>query len=260
MNFSVEGSLSPKQKRVLGSTFEEGTNILFYYLILHLFSVCSRASLADIAFLVDESSRVGEENFQLTRAFLLRIINALDIGPNNVQVALVLYSDEPRLEFTLDTFEDKSEVLNFLKKLPYRGGQPYTGAAIDFLWKEVFTKEAGSRRDQGVQQLAVVITDGYSLDEIIEPASNLRRSDVTVYAVGIQNISESSQLEQIATHPSRKHVTNMKQQDIEWMIKKRLCNEIVEQAFVIPLWTRSLKGGKGFMSLLLQKCHLNKLA
>lgn len=214
---------------------------------MYLFIVCSRASLADIAFLVDESSRVGEKNFQLTRAFLLRIINALDIGPNNVQVALVLYSDEPRLEFTLDTFEDKLEVLNYLKKLPYRGGQPYTGAALDFLRQEVFTKEAGSRRDQGIQQLAVVITDGYSLDKFIEPASNLRRSDVTVYAVGIQNISESYLLQQIASHPPRKHVTNMelflKQPDIEWKIKKRLCNEIVEQAFVIPVWTRSLKEG-----------------
>ncbi|XP_054846903.1 collagen alpha-4(VI) chain-like [Eublepharis macularius] len=209
--------------------------------------VCFSASVADIVFLVDESSRVGEKNFQLIRAFLLRIINALDIGPNNVQVALVLYSDEPRLEFTLDTFENKLEVLNYVKKLPYRGGQPHTGAAIDFLRKEVFTKAAGSRRDQGVQQLAVVITDGYSLDSFIKPASSLRRSDVTVYAVGIQNISQSHLLQQIASHPPRKHVTNMasflKQPDIEWKMKKQLCNEIVEQAFVIPVWTRSLKEG-----------------
>uniref|UniRef100_A0ACB8FUU2 Uncharacterized protein n=1 Tax=Sphaerodactylus townsendi TaxID=933632 RepID=A0ACB8FUU2_9SAUR len=209
--------------------------------------VCSSASVADIAFLVDESSRVGEKNFQLTRAFLFRIINALDIGPNNVQVALVLYSDEPRLEFTLDTFEDKLKILNYVKKLPYRGGQPYTGVAIDFLSKEIFTKEAGSRRDQGVQQLAVVITDGYSLDKFIEPASRLRHSDVTLYAVGIQNISESYLLQQIATYPPRKHVTNMElflqRADIEWKIKERLCNVIVEQAFVTPLRGRSLKEG-----------------
>nr|XP_056713047.1 collagen alpha-6(VI) chain-like [Euleptes europaea] len=209
--------------------------------------VCSSASVADIAFLVDESSRVGEKNFQLTRAFLLRIINALDIGPNNVQVALVLYSDVPRLEFTLDTFEDKLKVLNYVKRLRFRGGRPYTGAAIDFLRKEVFTKKAGSRRDQGVQQLAVVITDGYSLDTFIEPASRLRRSDITMYAVGIQNIPESSLLQQIVTHPPRKHVTNMelflKQPDIEWKIKERLCNGIVERAFVTPVRYRTLKEG-----------------
>uniref|UniRef100_A0A803TII3 VWFA domain-containing protein n=1 Tax=Anolis carolinensis TaxID=28377 RepID=A0A803TII3_ANOCA len=104
-------------------------------------------------------------------------------------VALVLYSDKPRLEFSLDTFEKKPEVLNYLTKLPYRGGQTYTGAAIDFVRKKVFSKKMGSRKDQGVQQLAVVITDGESLDNFTGPASKLRRKGVTVYAVGIQNVS-----------------------------------------------------------------------
>uniref|UniRef100_A0A8C4YSR8 VWFA domain-containing protein n=1 Tax=Gopherus evgoodei TaxID=1825980 RepID=A0A8C4YSR8_9SAUR len=144
--------------------------------------VQQHASVADIVFLVDESSRIGIRNFQLTRTFLLKIVNALDIGPNNIRVGLVSYSDEPRLEFTLDTFEDKSDILDYLKILPYRGGRTYTGAAIDFLRKKVFTQEAGSRKNQGVQQLAVVITDGQSFDDFVEPASKLRHHGVAVYA------------------------------------------------------------------------------
>uniref|UniRef100_A0A8C8RRD2 VWFA domain-containing protein n=1 Tax=Pelusios castaneus TaxID=367368 RepID=A0A8C8RRD2_9SAUR len=209
--------------------------------------VCSSASVADIVFLVDESSRIGLRNFQLTRAFLLKIVNALDIGPNNVRVGLVLYSDEPRLEFSLDTFQDKSDIFNYLTKLPYRGGRTYTGAAIDFLRKKAFTQEAGSRKTQGVQQLAVVITDGQSLDDFIEPASKLRRSGVVVYAVGTRNISNSSQLDKIASYPPRKHVTNLESflqlSNIEWKIKKRLCSEIVLQTFVIPVQLRTLKEG-----------------
>uniref|UniRef100_A0A674KHD4 VWFA domain-containing protein n=1 Tax=Terrapene triunguis TaxID=2587831 RepID=A0A674KHD4_9SAUR len=139
-----------------------------WFLLINYPNLCSSASVADIVFLVDESSRIGLRNFQLTRTFLLKIVNALDIGPNNIRVGLVLYSDEPRLEFTLDTFEDKSDILNYLKKLPYRGGRTYTGAAIDFLRKKVFTQEAGSRKNQGVQQLAVVITDGQSFDDFVE--------------------------------------------------------------------------------------------
>uniref|UniRef100_K7GEE6 VWFA domain-containing protein n=1 Tax=Pelodiscus sinensis TaxID=13735 RepID=K7GEE6_PELSI len=190
-------------------------------------AVCASASVADIVFLVDESSRIGLRNFQLTRTFLLKIVNALDIGPNNVRVGLVLYSDEPRLEFTLTTFVNKSDILNYLTKLPYRGGRPYTGAAIDFLRKKVFTQEAGSRKNQGVQQLAVIITDGQSFDDFIEPASKLRRSGVAVYAVGTTNTSTSSQLDKIASYPPRKHVTNLEYflqlSNIEWKIKKRLC-------------------------------------
>ncbi|XP_039192174.1 collagen alpha-4(VI) chain-like isoform X2 [Crotalus tigris] len=210
-------------------------------------AVCSTASVADIVFLVDESTRIGQKNFQLIRTFLLKIINALEIASDDVRVALVLYSDKPRLEFSLNTFEDKSEVMNYLKRLPYRGGQTYTGAAIDFLKKKVFTKRAGSRKSQGVQQLAVVITDGQSLDDFTVPASKLRRAGVTVYAVGIQNISASSQLYKIASYPPRKHVTTMEYflqlSNLEYVIKKQLCNEIVSQAFSIPVQVRSLKEG-----------------
>uniref|UniRef100_A0A803SW48 VWFA domain-containing protein n=1 Tax=Anolis carolinensis TaxID=28377 RepID=A0A803SW48_ANOCA len=194
-------------------------------------TIVHSASVADIVFLVDESSRIGQRNFHLIRTFLLKVISALDIGPDNVRVALVLYSDKPRLEFSLDTFEKKPEVLNYLTKLPYRGGQTYTGAAIDFVRKKVFSKKMGSRKDQGVQQLAVVITDGESLDNFTGPASKLRRKGVTVYAVGIQNVSASDQLYKIASHPPRKHVTNLgsflQLSNIEWIIKKRLCNEIM---------------------------------
>ncbi|XP_061443604.1 collagen alpha-6(VI) chain-like [Rhineura floridana] len=210
-------------------------------------AVCSSASVADIVFLLDESSKIGERNYHLTRTFLLKVISALDIAPDNVRVALVLYSDKPRLEFSLDTFEQKSEVVNYVKKLPYRGGETYTGAAIDFLRKKVFTKKAGSRKHLGVHQLAVVITDGQSLDNFTRPASKLRRSGVTVYAVGIQNSSESRQLHKIASHPPRKHVANLESflqlSNIEWKIKKRLCNEIVSQTFVIPVRSRTLKEG-----------------
>ncbi|KAG8139283.1 hypothetical protein E2320_002068 [Naja naja] len=210
-------------------------------------AVCSTASVADIVFLVDESTRIGQKNFQLIRTFLLKIINALEIAPDNVRVALVLYSDEPRLEFSLNTFEDKSEVMNYLKRLPYRGGQTYMGAAIDFLKKKVFTKTAGSRKNHGVQQLAAVITDGQSLDDFTVPSSKLRRAGVTVYVIGIQNISASSQLYKIASHPPRKHVTTMEYflqlSNLEYVIKKQLCSEIVSQTFAIPVQSRALKEG-----------------
>lgn len=226
--------------------------------MLFLFPVCSSASVADIVFLVDGSSSVGQRNFQRIRTFLYKVISALDIGLDKVRVALVLYSDEPRLEFSLDSFENKSEIIDYLQKMSYHGGQPYVGAAINFLRKKVFTKEQGSRKTQGVQQLAVVVTDGQSLDNFTRPASRLRRSGVTVYAVGIQDSSESGQLHKIASHPPRKHVTTlepfMQLSDLEWQIKKRLCTAIITHAFVIPVQTRVLKEGKRVMSQLVSEC------
>ncbi|OXB65928.1 hypothetical protein ASZ78_002676 [Callipepla squamata] len=242
--YEVE-SIDPVQQNIV-SDMETSLEKL-YDLDSSVPAVCSSATVADIVFLVDESSKIGSKNFQLIRAFLLKIVNALDIGPNNVRVGLILYSNEPRLEFTLDTFKDKVEILNYLKILPYRGGQAYTGKAIEFLRKKVFIQEAGSRKKHGVQQIAVVITDGLSLDDYTEQASKLRRESVTVYAVGIKNITEDSKLDKIATYPPGNHVTTLKfflqLSTIKWKIKKQLCNEIVTQTFVAPLQSQSLKEG-----------------
>ncbi|XP_069504838.1 collagen alpha-4(VI) chain-like isoform X2 [Ambystoma mexicanum] len=209
-------------------------------------AVCGSASVADIVFLIDESTSIGTQNFQLTKAFLYKVINALDIGQSTVRVGMVLYSDVPRLEFTLDTFNEKYEILDYIKKLPYRQGETYTGAAIDFLRTHVFVESKGSRRDEGVQQIAVVMTNGGSMDNFTRPASELRRAGVEVFAVGFQDATEK-ELASIASYPPRKHVTNVESflqlSNIEWKLKKRLCNEIVTQAFVEPLFARTLKDG-----------------
>ncbi|MEE6466246.1 hypothetical protein FKM82_006883 [Ascaphus truei] len=209
-------------------------------------AVCSSASVADIVFLIDESSSIGATNFQLTRVFLHKVVSALDIGLNNVRVAVVLYSDEPRLEFNLNTFTDKYDILDYITKLPYRGGKAHTGTAIDFLRKKLFSKQNGGRAHQGVQQIAVVMTNGHSVDNFTKSAAKLRRSGVEVFAVGFQN-ANNTELDIIASHPPRTHVTNVESflqlSNIDWRLKKRLCTEIVSQSFVVPMFARTLKEG-----------------
>ncbi|XP_056376656.1 collagen alpha-6(VI) chain-like [Hyla sarda] len=209
-------------------------------------AVCSSAVVADIVFLIDESSSIGDINFQLTRVFLHKVINALEIGLNNVRVGLVLYSNEPTLEFKLNTFNEKYEILDYITKLPYKGGTAHTGAALNFLRKELFTQENGGRAHLGVQQIAVVMTNGQSADEFRKPATKLRRSGVEVFAVGFQN-AEKKDLRIMASHPPRKHVINVESflqlPNIELKLKKHLCNEIISYSFAAPALVRTLKDG-----------------
>nr|XP_033785925.1 collagen alpha-6(VI) chain isoform X2 [Geotrypetes seraphini]XP_033785926.1 collagen alpha-6(VI) chain isoform X2 [Geotrypetes seraphini] len=209
-------------------------------------AVCSSASVADIVFLIDESSSIGVNNFQLTRIFLHKVISALDIGKRKVRVGLVLYSDESRLEFALNAFYEKYEILDYITKLPYRGGRANTGAAINFLRQKVFTRKRGSRARNGVQQIAVVLTNGQSMDDFALPAAKLRRAGVEVFAVGFQNATKN-ELKMIASHPSRKHVSNVESflqlSNLELKIKKRLCHEILANAFVEPIMLRTLELG-----------------
>ncbi|KAK6490585.1 collagen alpha-6(VI) chain-like [Huso huso] len=209
-------------------------------------AACRSATLADIVFLVDESGSIGNQNFQQIRNFIRRTVDSLDVDPKKVRVGVVLYSDTPKVEFYLNTFSQKADILQYIKSLPYRGGGTNTGVAISFLKNNVFTKSAGSRMTQGVQQIAVVITDGVSQDNVSSPAASLRRAGVKIFAVGIQNASPT-ELKQIASHPSRAYVytvgSYLKLSSLEGTLQKLICNDIISLAFAVPNQKHALKQG-----------------
>ncbi|MGH0126136.1 UNVERIFIED_CONTAM: hypothetical protein FKN15_073536 [Acipenser sinensis] len=209
-------------------------------------AACKSATLADIVFLVDESGSIGNQNFQQIRNFIRRTVDSLDVDSKKVRIGVVLYSDTPKVEFYLNTFSQKADILQYIKTLPYRGGGTNTGAAINFLKNNVFTKSAGSRMTQGVQQIAVVITDGVSQDNVSSPAASLRRAGVKIFAVGIQNASPT-ELKQIASHPSRAYVytvgSYLKLSSLEGTLQKLICNDIISLAFAVPNQKHALKQG-----------------
>lgn len=207
---------------------------------------CRAAKLADIVFIVDESGSITVENFQLVRSFLYSIISGLEINPNRVRVGIVLYNEEPTAQVYLNTFKQKTELLNFIKILPYRGGGTSTGAALNFTRENVFITGTGSRKDKGVEQVAVVITDGESQDNVSQAAAELRRAGVTIYSVGVQNANED-ELRQIASYPPQKHVfivdsfTRLK--SLEEYLQKTLCNNIIRQAVSVSARRSGIREG-----------------
>ncbi|XP_020842911.2 collagen alpha-4(VI) chain-like [Phascolarctos cinereus] len=247
--FEIEGQDGVRQlQRDMSQVFENSGRLdLSSEMGEEALAVCMSASVADIVFLVEASGGIGLENFQQVIQFLGKVIRTLNIGPNNVRVGLVLYSDEPRLEFGLDMFLSQLEILSHLNKLPFIGGKTKTGAALDFLRNIVFTQERGSRSGQGIQQLAVVITEGYSQDEVDRPASLLRRAGVMLFAVGTQKASGSNDLDRIASYPARKHAIYLESflqlSVVKDRVKKRFCTEIVQKTFSVPVMTRALKEG-----------------
>lgn len=209
---------------------------------------CPTAIPADLVFLIEEFSRAGQSNFQLVVSFLKTTIGSLSIHPDVVRVGLVFYSDEPRLEFALDAFQNPAQILEHLDKLAYRErrGKTKTGTALGFLREKVFIREKGSRSEQGVQQVAVVITESFSQDNVSRPASLLRRAGVTIYAVGIQHDSESMDLEKIASYPPWKHVIPLdylQLANVGSKIKNQLCPEIVGTRAFVSGMGRALQEG-----------------
>lgn len=164
---------------------------------------CVKATIADIVFLVDGSTSIGDSSFQEVRKFLRSVVSGLDIGPDRVRVGLAQYSDDPHQEFLLKDHLDAQSLLAAVDQLPYRTGNTETGKAIEFLRTQYFTEEAGSRANQRVPQIAVIITDGDSRDEVQVPAQDLRKHGVIVFAIGVGQ-ANMDELESIANRPSER--------------------------------------------------------
>ncbi|XP_034553414.1 collagen alpha-6(VI) chain [Notolabrus celidotus] len=207
---------------------------------------CKAAKLADIVFIVDESGSIGNQNFQLVRTFLHSIVSGLEVSPSKVRVGFVTYNDRATAHVYLNTFNVKSELLNFIKILPYHGGGTNTGAALNFTREHVFRKERGSRKDRGVQQVAVVITDGESQDDVSRAAADLRRGGITVYAIGVKDANQQ-ELKQMASYPTNKHMfvvdSFAKLKSLEQTLQKIMCVNIIRQAVSVTTRKTSIKEG-----------------
>uniref|UniRef100_A0AAQ5ZVJ8 Collagen alpha-1(XII) chain n=1 Tax=Amphiprion ocellaris TaxID=80972 RepID=A0AAQ5ZVJ8_AMPOC len=178
---------------------------------------------ADVVLLVDGSYSIGLSNFAKVRAFLEVLVNTFDIGPNKVQISLVQYSRDPHTEFYLNTHHDLNAVVKAVRTFPYRGGSTNTGRAMKYVRERIFQTSKGARAN--VPRVTILITDGKSSDAFREPATQLRNSDVEIFAVGVKD-AVRSELEAIANTPSETHVYTVEDFDAFQRISKELTQSI----------------------------------
>ncbi|MCI4382642.1 hypothetical protein PGIGA_G00017250 [Pangasianodon gigas] len=178
---------------------------------------------ADIVLLVDGSYSIGLANFAKVRSFLEVLVNSFDIGPNKVQISLVQYSRDPHTEFALNKHHDISAVVKAIRTFPYRGGSTNTGKAMTYVREKIFVTSRGAR--QSVPRVMVLITDGKSSDSFKDAATNLRNTDVEIFAVGVKD-AVRSELEAIANPPAENHVFEVEDFDAFERISKELTQSI----------------------------------
>ncbi|XP_035466126.2 collagen alpha-1(VII) chain isoform X2 [Scophthalmus maximus] len=165
--------------------------------------VCGKTK-ADIVFLVDESSSIGANNFIKMKDFIFRVTTYFPvIGPQGTQIAVVHYSDEPRIEFNLSDYKDRNSVLRALRALRYGGGNTKTGKGISYVLQELFQQSLGMRQD--VAHVLVLITDGRAQDDVLPPSRIARALGVSVLAVGVSN-ADMDELNKIAAPTSYKNI------------------------------------------------------
>lgn len=166
-----------------------------------LCSTAVRVNKRDIIFLLDGSSNVGETNFPYVRDFVMNLVNSLDVGSDHIRVGLVQFSDTPVTEFSLNTYPTKSELLAHLRQMQLQGGSVLnTGAALSYVHANHFTEAGGSRIQDHVPQLLLLLTAGQSEDSYLQAANALARAGILTFCVGTSQ-ADRAELEEIAFNP-----------------------------------------------------------
>uniref|UniRef100_A0A0P6JDH5 Collagen alpha-1(XIV) chain n=1 Tax=Heterocephalus glaber TaxID=10181 RepID=A0A0P6JDH5_HETGA len=192
--------------------------------------MCPSPALADIVILVDGSWSIGRFNFRLVRLFLENLVTAFNVGSGRTQIGLSQYSGDPRIEWHLNAFSTKDEVIDAVRNLPYKGGNTLTGLALNYIFENNFKPEAGSRT--GVAKVGILITDGKSQDDVVPASRRLRESGVELFAVGVKN-ADLNELQEIASEPDSTHVYNVAEFDLMHTVVESLtrtvCSGMEEQ-------------------------------
>ena len=155
----------------------------------------------DVVFLLDGSDGTRTA-FPAMRDFVQRLVEKLSVDDSKDRVSVVQYSRDPAVQFYLNTYTTKGEILDTVRGLRHKGGRPLnTGAALQYLRDNVFTASSGSRRLEGVPQILVLLSGGRSFDSVDAPASALKQLGVLTFAIGTKN-SDSRELQKISHDPS----------------------------------------------------------
>ncbi|XP_075351891.1 collagen alpha-1(XII) chain-like [Mycteria americana] len=210
---------------------KEGTSGWKTRKLQNISSVCRKASMADIIFLVDGSWSIGTKNFKIMQDLLYTIVNGFDIGQDKIRVGMIQYSDVPYTEFLLNAYYNKNDILQKIQKLHYKGGGTKTGQSLQFMLENHFVASAGSRKEEGVPQIAVVLTKGQAEDNVQNPATAIKNAGITLYAIGVKG-SALSELQEIASEPADKHVYEVEDfaslQGLSYSILQVLCTTLEE--------------------------------
>ncbi|XP_056145051.1 collagen alpha-3(VI) chain-like isoform X2 [Lampris incognitus] len=174
-------------------------------------AVTTGADKRDVVFLIDGTTAMRSE-FPSIREMIRRVVEKLDVGLDRVRVAVVQYSDDPKVEFYLNELSSKDEVRQAVAKLRSRGGnQLNTGRALEWVSKHIYQRVAGSRIEEAVPQFLILVTGGRSTDDVSGPANHLKSNLVAPLAIGGRN-ADPNELREIALKPELIYTVNSFQQ------------------------------------------------
>ena len=113
-------------------------------------------AFADYAFLIDASSSILPSEFDILKTFVKRVIDFLQIGPNQTHVGVIEYSRSASLQLNFSRSFDKREIKSFVEQVPHTAGITRIDLALKVASEQLFTPQEGMRDDSRKVKLSCI--------------------------------------------------------------------------------------------------------
>lgn len=155
----------------------------------------------DLAFLLDSSGSVNhndDNNWRSLLTFVSALVSELLIGPRHVQVGVVSFGNQARLDIRLDEFTNKNMLRHRIQELRYMTGHTYTAHGLQYLRERLFIEDNGDR--EAAENVAILIVDGppdVRMSDTVPEAAALRADDTHLLAIGVGHFIDRHYLESL---------------------------------------------------------------
>ncbi|CAC5397052.1 COL6A [Mytilus coruscus] len=194
-----------------------------------------KETIADIMFLLDGSTSINnQETFDKELDFIISVIDEMDIGNTQTQIALMQFASGTKIEFLFNKYDNKADVATAIRSAKWMQGNTYLNLALDKI-VQVSTKENGYR--DNVPHILVLISDGVSTRRsyTMKAIERLRaQTDYIVFGIGVGMYLNMDELSQLVSEPKPDHQFHVDNQDSLPLIRSQLTTRLCAAEEPIP--------------------------
>ncbi|XP_056009991.1 uncharacterized protein LOC125679923 isoform X3 [Ostrea edulis] len=153
---------------------------------------------AEVMFLLDCSTSVTPMCFHHLTQFVKSVVESFTIGPDNVRVGVIPYSDDVYQTFGINRYNLTHQICAAIDNINHREGLTRTDLALKEMKKMFMCARPG------VQKIGIVITDGKSSspERTLQTARHVREDNVNILTIGVGSQVDLGELRHIASSES----------------------------------------------------------
>ena len=123
------------------------------------------------------------------RNFVMSFVEEIDVDSGVARIGLLLFSDNIKLEFNLNEYSTRLDIIEHVQRIPYTRGSTNTAAALQYARNNMFTQSNGDRSN--ARNVAFLITDGQSnnRENTMRQAKEMKDTGIHLFVAGVGKFS-----------------------------------------------------------------------